>query len=98
MRYFFNVHDGCEIIDDVGVELSSLDEARSQALIGAGEALREQGSEIWTSKLWHMYVVDETGKTVLRLSFSAESRTTENGTDGIKNLEPIGLMAYAELG
>ncbi len=33
--------------------------------------LKEHGERFWTGDTWQMYVEDETGKTVVRLNFSA---------------------------
>jgi hypothetical protein len=72
-RYYFHVHDGREIRDHEGVELPDLAQARAQALTASGEMLRDYGLEFWTGHHWQMYVEDESGKTVLRLNFSAET-------------------------
>ena len=76
-RYFFHVHDGREIRDDEGVDLPGVSEARQQAIIASGEMLRDYGTEFWGGQRWQMYVVDEVGKTVVRLNFSAETRESE---------------------
>ena len=71
-RYFFHVHDSISIPDDEGVELRDADDARNQAVVAAGEALRDAGRKFWNSGEWTMHVVDEAGETVCRLRFSAE--------------------------
>jgi hypothetical protein len=72
-RFYFHVRDGKEIIDDEGLELSGLDEAREQAVIGAGEAIRDLGKRFWNSgEEWHMDVTDESGATVCSLTFSSK--------------------------
>lgn len=73
-RFFFNVHDGREIIDEVGLLLRNLSEARHEAILAVADMLRDYGMEFWTGSHWQMYVTDEAGKTVIRLNFSAESR------------------------
>ena len=40
-RYFFHVDDGRDIPDQEGVELAGPDEARAQAVIACGEALKD---------------------------------------------------------
>ena len=72
-RYFFHVQDGTSVPDDDGVELRDGEEAREQAVVAAGEALRNTGRKFWSSGEWAMHVVDESGETVCRLRFSAES-------------------------
>ena len=71
-RYFFHVHDGNAVPDDDGVELSGAEEARAQAVLAAGEALRDTAQRFWRHPEWSMHVVDESGETVCRLRFSAE--------------------------
>jgi hypothetical protein len=72
-RYFFHVEDGNSQPDRDGTELRDADEAREQAVTAAGEALKDTGRSFWNSGEWVMHVVDETGETVCRLRFSAES-------------------------
>ena len=69
-RYFFHVKDSAVSLDDDGVEFSSLSEARAQAVVAAGEAIRDLGGQFWPSEAWHMWVTDETGATVCTLDFS----------------------------
>jgi hypothetical protein len=73
-RFFFNVHDGVEIIDEEGMELPGPDDARAQALTTAGEMLRDKGREFWTGSKWTMQVKDDSGHTVCVLEFSAARR------------------------
>jgi hypothetical protein len=70
-RFFFNVHDGVDILDDEGMELPGPDEARAQAIITAGEMLKEKGRAFWPAVEWAMEVTDESGGTVCKLKFSA---------------------------
>lgn len=69
-RYFFHVHDGKDIPDHDGVELSGPEEARSQAVIATGEALKDLDGEFWESEVWTMTVKDQQGKIVCELKFS----------------------------
>ena len=69
-RYFFHVHDGHEIPDRDGVELSGPEEARDQAVVAAGEALRDKDGRFWNSGKWRMVVVDESGLTICTLNFT----------------------------
>lgn len=71
-RYFFNVHDGEAQADARGTELADRDEARRQAVVTAGEMLRETGQKFMHGDVWEMHVTDELGDTVCRLKFSAE--------------------------
>jgi hypothetical protein len=71
-RYFFHVHDGKDLPDDDGVELPGRDEAHRQAIVTAGEMLKESGRQFLAGDVWEMHVVDDHGATVCRLKFSAE--------------------------
>ena len=71
-RYYFHVKDSRESIDRDGVELPGIDEARTQAVIAAGEALKDLDGEFWKSAGWRMWVTDESGATVCELSFAAK--------------------------
>ena len=74
-RFYFHVRDGREFIDDEGLELPGLDEAREQAVISAGEAIRDLGKRFWNSgEEWHMEVSDEIGETVCSLTFSSKRK------------------------
>ena len=71
-RFFFHVHDGVELIDHEGTELDDLDEARTQAIVFAGEMLKEKSSHLWTGSVWKMDVMDDSGIRVGGLSFRAD--------------------------
>jgi len=71
-RYFFNIQDGQSNDDDEeGCELPSLDEARAQAVLAAGEMLKDKGRELWPGSEWRMTVIDETGEVACLLRFIA---------------------------
>ncbi len=71
-RFYFHVRDSSEFIDREGIELPSLKEARTQAVIAAGEALKDLDGQFWEAAEWRMWVTDESGATVCTLSFAAE--------------------------
>ena len=71
-RYFFHVADGHDIPDLEGTMLADVAEARSQAIVTAGEILRSEGLRFWNGTEWQMKVLDERGGSVLTLKFSAE--------------------------
>ncbi len=62
-RYFFHVHDGIQQLDREGVELSGHAEAHSQAVVAAGEMLKDVVGH-FTRGNWSMRVLDETGDVV----------------------------------
>jgi len=74
-RYYFNLKDGRESLDEVGVELTDIDAARKQALTFSGEVLRDSsGASLWQGEPWRLWVTDQPsgkGKTFFTLSFSA---------------------------
>ena len=43
------------------------DDAREQAVIAAGEALRDTGRRFWKERGWRMWVVNESGETVCEI-------------------------------
>jgi hypothetical protein len=73
-RYFFNVQDSAEMIDRAGTELAGPEEARAQAVVAAGEMLKDYGAQFWNEAEWRMWVTDEAGATVCALRFAAEDR------------------------
>jgi hypothetical protein len=74
------VIDGRDIIDNEGSELANLKEARVEAIQLAGAILRDEGDKFWNGEEWHMNVTEASGRSVLKLRFSAqdEGTTTEN--------------------
>ena len=70
--YFFHVHDSVDIIDQEGTEFPSLEEARGEAVVTAGEILRDVGRKFWDRPEWRIWVTDEAGETVCALKFSGE--------------------------
>jgi hypothetical protein len=68
-RYFFNVHDGEELPDAEGTQLGGVEEAKGQAIIFAGEAIRELGHKFWSGVTWAVEVSDESGETLFTLKF-----------------------------
>jgi hypothetical protein len=73
-RYFFNVHDGRSSPDQEGTELPDIGTARAQAVGFSGEVLRDTGAKYWDHPDWRLDVLDEGGRTLFTLRFSAEGR------------------------
>jgi hypothetical protein len=68
----FNVHYGKDLPDDRGTELPDRDAAHLEAIVSAGEMLRESRRKFLRGDVWQMHVTDEAGSTVCRLKLSAE--------------------------
>ena len=66
------MHDGKDLPDTEGVELADRDEAHQQAIVAAGEMLKETDRTFLQGDVWEMHVTDEAGRTVCLLRFSAE--------------------------
>ena len=69
-RYFFNVIDGKNILDEEGTELPDRAAVRAEAIRTSGEMLTDMG-DAWDGEHWQMNVADESGRVVFRLQFSA---------------------------
>ena len=72
-RYFFHVRDSGVMLDDAGIELAGLAEAREMAVTTAGEELRDLGGKVWESPEWLMWVTDERGETVCSIKFTVDA-------------------------
>jgi hypothetical protein len=71
-RYFFNIKDGLDIIDDVGTECADLSEARTMALSTAGQMIKELGPKFWDEPNdWVMTVTNADGQSQFVLRFAA---------------------------
>ena len=70
-RYFFNVHDGVSVVDTVGSEHADVESARSEAVETIAERLQGTMLKKTDVSAWLMNVVDESGFTVIVLSFTA---------------------------
>jgi hypothetical protein len=69
-RYFFHVFDGTDSPDRDGVEYADHGEARTQAVVACGEALKDLDGAFWEKGEWRMRVVDEKGAPVCALTLS----------------------------
>ena len=58
-RYFFNVHDGVDLLDEEGTELPDLDAARRIAIQYAGALLEESGHRLAFGETWQLEATDE---------------------------------------
>ncbi len=67
-RYFFNIEGGLYAEPDTGIDLKGAEQARSAAVIWAGEVLRDIDGRFWGGPEWRLHVTDEQGATVCMLS------------------------------
>lgn len=71
-RFHFHVDDGISMPDPEGIELTSVQEAKKQAISAAGGILSDLDGDFWKSNSpWTMHVTDEAGRLIFSLSFSA---------------------------
>ncbi len=71
--HYFNVHDGTDIVDEIGTEMPDLASVRAEALRYTGELLRDGAAlDLWAGKEWRLVVTDEGGNEVLTLRFAAD--------------------------
>lgn len=73
-RYFFHVRDSHNMPEEVGTELRYEQTAKNQAVVLAGEMLKELDGDFWTSSMWKLDVVDEADGEVCQLVVSSRSR------------------------
>jgi hypothetical protein len=71
MRYFFHIRDGQDSPDTEGTELPDAAAARTEAIRVAGAMLKD-GAHHWDGSEWRIRVVDESGKAIFLLRYSAD--------------------------
>ena len=69
-RYFFHRADGVREPDTEGTVLDNLDAARMEAVMYAGETLKEQPKIVWDGHDMHIEVSDETGTILFMVMVS----------------------------
>ena len=74
-RYFFHIINSEYMPDPDGMECATPEDVKAQAVVVAGEMLRDQGLQLWETRNFYMFVCDEQNKTHLKLSFVAEDLT-----------------------
>jgi hypothetical protein len=70
-RYYFDLNDGVDIIDEDGKELASLESARHHAVTKLAELLMQTPGRFWAGDAWTLKVKDDLGLTLFELNFSA---------------------------
>jgi hypothetical protein len=73
-RYFFHVHDGKDMPDNVGTNFPNDEAAENEAVVLAGEMLKELDGDFWNESNWRLEVLDESGAQVCQLEVLANSR------------------------
>ncbi|WP_414476242.1 DUF6894 family protein [Microvirga sp. M2] len=71
-RYFLHIGDQEEAVDPHGIVFASPDEARSYAVLVAGELIRDLGRKLWSGGKWRLHVTDEAGEAVCTIRFIIE--------------------------
>jgi hypothetical protein len=69
-RYYFNVYDGRDILDDLGAELPDCTFARREAIRYSGALLEDQAKKLALGEDWRMEVTDSTGLILFVLNFT----------------------------
>ncbi len=67
-RYHFNVLDGTAYIDEAGIELAGVDDAKREARRYAGMVLAESTQVSTPDREWSVEVTDHEGLALFRLS------------------------------
>ena len=70
-RFYFDIFDGVDIIDEEGTLLASLEEAKKEAASFAAGLLRDNPSKFWDSDRWTVRVRDERGFPLFEVAFLA---------------------------
>ena len=60
-KFYFNVEDGSGIVDDHGMDLPDIAEAKCEAVRYAGRLICDHAGNFWNSGDWSMTVTDENG-------------------------------------
>jgi hypothetical protein len=68
-RYYFNIYDGVDILDDVGTELPDAVFARREAIRYSGAILEDEAERLSLGEEWRMEVLDGTGLMLFCLNF-----------------------------
>lgn len=71
-RFFFHIVNGVFFPDHEGMECSTPEQVKDQAVRISGEMLQDQGLRLWETGRFDMFVCDAQNKTHFKLSFVAE--------------------------
>jgi hypothetical protein len=67
-RYFFNLEGSPFLNNPEGTVIDGPAQARSEAVIVAGEMLKDGDGSFWDAPAWRLHVTDEQGEAVCLLS------------------------------
>lgn len=68
-RYFFNIYDGKSVIDEDGMVLADIIQARRMAVRMAGQLFDDESEIVALGQEWRMEVTDDKGLILFRLDF-----------------------------
>ena len=78
-RYFFHVHNGISILDDIGLELPDITAAQAAAIELTRKILDEPDGPLWQDLSWRVEVSDsprDGGEAFLIIRISVARRNT----------------------
>jgi hypothetical protein len=83
-RFFFHVHDGISVFDDIGLELPDVAAAQAAAIELSSKILKDgPGGPLWQNFDWRVEVTDSPGKAGrLSLSFTFSHATWRSCLSG----------------
>jgi len=70
-RYFFDVTDGKNIVDFMGLDLSDLDAVRAHAIGLSSALLNSHSPKFWRGEEWLIEAKDDIGVVIFTLAFRA---------------------------
>ena len=78
-RYFFHLHDGVDVLDPEGTVLRGHEEAKAQAIMTAGEIVREKGKEFLDESCMTVVGEGRTNRLYLNVQRGMLSLTGRHG-------------------
>jgi hypothetical protein len=72
--FYFNIDDGEQSAEEMGVELADVAAARKEAAVLAGEMLRDRPDQFWDARAWRVAVSDAAGLTLFTIDVGGQAR------------------------
>ncbi len=91
--FTFSIEDGRDVPDRVSLPLDGPERARAEAVVAAGEMLRDADGAFWDAPEWRLHVTDEEGATVSVLTITGTIGDRQAGRQASR---PGGLAAGGE--